>query len=850
MTKRALLIGSQTGTLTGVHNDVHAVAERLTAWGFTTQLCIGQDATRQGILKGYLELIEKTQAEDAVVVYYSGHGGRVLNPDFESMANAGVPAPHYYQFIVPVDIDESTSGDFRGITSLELSALLARLTQKTRNATVVLDCCHAARMSRDLDLVPKSWDRPCFTDITAHLKELAAQGISLEAVDVESNPHAVRLVAAAPDESAYECTNPVGKRGGLLTDAWLTTLNEAEGLKVSWRSLGNRVRERVLSVVPYQRPEIEGPADRVLFELETVDLTGVLPVIQRGDEFVLQGGRLLGVNVGDVFAIMPKGADKPVPENRIARATVKSVTGGISKIEIKYSNGYIVIPYGANAFPVSTALPRRPVKLSASGEEAKKLAEAIDHSQLVRVTVDEDLAELLAEVVVAGGQIELCDRSALPLIEPKPYNEENVWITASNLDQFARVQTLLNLRSGEGTNALTTPYQVEWGRVVDGKPQPLAHAGDLVYVGEPVYVRVTNTGKEKLYFTLFDIGLAGKVTLLTASQPSGVGLEPVEDYTFGHKEGVGLTGVKLFWDDGVPRDAPRRESLLVICSDRPQDLRALEAKGMRDFKGTRGSPLQELIEQVTWGGTRGLGAEEQPDPDVRYAVSRVDFQVDPNPAPAQDQGSFLIDDRPERAFRAMIPEAKGKLPSTVDVRFTDLIVHSNRALFSTDIRLDVLVVTAPTGANASQVYEIKTATFHRIKDGDRLPFDNLLVYHGPVAHFLDMAVWVSRDQKDSLDLAELFKTEFNSNEFKSAASLLVGLAVAAPQAALVVGALGASATLINIGTKLLLQAVGKSVGLYRTSHLAFERFGAGRHPANGLLRAQDFSFGYEIIAVK
>ena len=64
-----------------------------------------------------------------------------------------------------------------------------------------------------------------------------------------------------------------------------------------------------------------------------------------------------------------------------------------------------------------------------------------------------------------------------------------------------------------------------------------------------------------------------------------------------------------------------------------------------------------------------------------------------------------------------------------------------------------------------------------------------------------------------------------------------------------VGALGASATLVNIGTKLLLQAVGKSIGLYRTSHLAFERFGEGRHPANGLMAAQDFSFGYEIVAI-
>jgi hypothetical protein len=73
--------------------------------------------------------------------------------------------------------------------------------------------------------------------------------------------------------------------------------------------------------------------------------------------------------------------------------------------------------------------------------------------------------------------------------------------------------------------------------------------------------------------------------------------------------------------------------------------------------------------------------------------------------------------------------------------------------------------------------------------------------------------------------------------------------VAAPQAAAVVAALGAGATLVNIGTQLLLQAAGRSIGLYRTSHLAQERFGLGRHPLYDMMSAQDFSFRYEIVKV-
>ena len=87
----------------------------------------------------------------------------------------------------------------------------------------------------------------------------------------------------------------------------------------------------------------------------------------------------------------------------------------------------------------------------------------------------------------------------------------------------------------------------------------------------------------------------------------------------------------------------------------------------------------------------------------------------------------------------------------------------------------------------------------------------------------------------------------NSTDFKVAAAAILALSVAAPQAALVVGAVGGAATLIQIGTRLLLQAAGKSIGLYRTSHLAFEQFGVGRHPVQGVMRAQDYSFSYEIL---
>lgn len=848
MKKRAMLIGSQTGVLSGVHRDVNAVADKLSIWGFTSELCLDGDATRQGILDRYRQLISDAKAEDAIIVYYSGHGGLAANSDYKPMIAEGVIVPRHHQFIVPVDIDESTDTDFRGITSIELSALLTQLTEKTKNATVILDCCHSARMSRDFDLIPKALPRTWFVGIASHLKQLSDQGITTNGFDVESNPFAVRLVAAGPHESAYEYTNDNGERIGLLTESFLIALDEAEGQKVSWRSFGTRVRERVLSVISYQRPEIEGPSDRVLFELERVDFTGVLPVIFRNDVPVLQGGRLLGVNVGDEYQIVPIGVEKPEPENVIAQVIVENVAGDVSEIGVLKGEPN-VIPEGANAFPLSVVLPKHAVSVSAQGEEDKQMRTAIDDSKRLRVAMDDEQDGLLAQVVVADDKIDLRDRSgSYSLIDRKPFSEESIQATVQNLNKFARVQALLNLSSGEGENALDNPFEIEFGRVVDGNALAISKSDDVLSVGDRIYIKMSNASPDKLYFTVFDIGLSGKITLLTRSEPSGIEVLPNQEYVLGYREGTGLRGLGLGWAEGVPEDGPREEAFVVIVSDVAQDLRTLEGTGMRAF-GEVPSPLEQLVDQIGLGGTRDITDEKEKDEviDVRYSVERIEFLLSPTPTPTREEDAFLIDERPKQSTLFLAPKGLEDPPSQVAIRLKELIVHSNRALGSAEIRIDNMIVTGLTEEDSNSFYTVKTARFPKIKDGDRLPLDNMLVYHGPVTHFVDMAVWVSRDQKDSLALADMIKAEMNSNDFKLSATAIAALAVAAPQAALVVGAISGAATLIQIGTRLLLQAVGKSIGLYRTSHLAFEQFGVGRHPAQGVMTAQDFSFSYEIL---
>ena len=54
--------------------------------------------------------------------------------------------PWRYQFLVPTDFDKGKNGNFQGIMDVELSYLLRRMTDKTKNVTIILDCCRTSCM--------------------------------------------------------------------------------------------------------------------------------------------------------------------------------------------------------------------------------------------------------------------------------------------------------------------------------------------------------------------------------------------------------------------------------------------------------------------------------------------------------------------------------------------------------------------------------------------------------------------------------------------------------------------------------------------------------------------------------
>jgi hypothetical protein len=298
-----------------------------------------------------------------------------------------------------------------------------------------------------------------------------------------------------------------------------------------------------------------------------------------------------------------------------------------------------------------------------------------------------------------------------------------------------------------------------------------------------------------------------------------------------------MAGVRLTWPDGPDARQMRPETVLVLVTSAPQEVSALEQGGVGRGRDRPPSALQTLLDQVASGRTRDLPAAggEQ----VLYDMRCLDFELDPG----SGAGPFLVEERPGPSAAALT--MRGAPGATVAVRVEELVIHRNRAMFGADVRVDAVVTTGPT-ATGRPAYSARTERFSHIRDGEPLPLDRMLVYHGPVVDYLDFALWVSRDTAGSTGLGEMLAEELAGAEVQELLAKVGGAVASVPYATTTVTVAGVGVVVVNLAYKLLRGAVPHVIGLYRGSMLAQERFGEGRHPVVGARRIQDFSLAYRV----
>jgi hypothetical protein len=789
-----------------VHADVESMRAALVPFGFQTTVLVEGDATYAGILDAFGRLVEATERDDAVVVYYSGHGGRQRNP-FAAQAASN---PAWLQYLIPTDLDHDDGHTFRGILAERMSLLQRELTARTDNVTTILDCCHAARMSRHPALLPKTPGRTVairWDSVLANLEEIRAY-LPPDVAAADGNPSAVRLAACAPEESAYELALAgAGGPRGVLTATLTRLLGQPGSARLTWRQVIAQLRPAVMELVRYQRPELEGPVDRYLFSTIEQSATGVLPVLVELARAFLEFPRLYGIEVGDRYALVAAGAD---PARPIAVATVDRVLDGRARLALN-GRSAATLPPGVEAHPLEVALGGRPVAVEpADHPHRARVVNAMAHWRHVRIAEANDFP--MATVRLCGEEAELLDAHGEPLGQgPYPSTDDAMGRLRDDLQRLARAAHVGNLTSGTGPDELAGGVDVAYALDhADGETRlkPGAH----VFEGDRILVRIRNASGARRHVTVFDLGLRGAVRLLTESEPSGVALDDGDTYVLYQTPATNtVAGVELYWPDGLPRGGPRTGTFLIITTDRPQDLRRLTQPGIPRAAHAGVSSLQRLLDELVAGVRYARPGE--PAEAVRYDVQRFDFHLHPHPRPAGEP-PFVVDERPDVSFRLVPPRADGPVPSRVTVRLDEFVGPAWG-------RIDALVVTA------TETDWTRRATTVRLDGGGAETA--VVLYDGPVAGALDIALWVSED-RSGLDLVDrLPPTAATTPEPWSGVrhvDVVAGLVTAADA------------------------ALTGATRLYRESFLPHERFGAGdptrRHPLAGLTSTPHASFAYEV----
>ncbi|KAL6229103.1 caspase domain-containing protein [Aspergillus navahoensis] len=639
-TNRALLIACPYGDLEGPERDAEAIAQMLALRQFQISRCCGMHATRKAILAAWRELIEETREGDAVVIFYSGHGG-VLVPDSASsdaLESSDPEAPWQYQFIVPMDFDPQRD-EFSGILEIELSQLLLATTAKTRNVTVIMDCCHSGRMVRDPELgTAARYKRVRAVNHKAaysHIKQLRHQGELRGRRFAAGNSDAVRIAATAPWEEAAELPDIYGQYEGVLTKALVQALRESEGQDVSWKTTMAYVTELVNARSPRQRPWVSGPQTRFLFSLEGGD-SGVLPVTlsSKGSNAVIKCGRVGGVREGNKYKVMPPGSERVDDSRWIANATVTQVLAFEAHARVDYRPGYERNSKKemALAFLEEEALHSWPVVCRA---EVPELRRKIEGSRFLRLVADGTGEDPL--IVFDIHEQSICLQSNLgtwvawrPFMGDQPTPGE-IDPALRDAEIFARARHLLSLQSS-GTESLKVSdaeFEIHIDLVEnDQRVRAVEPTGtDTLDEEQCISIALRNNHPaQKLYVTIFSVEVNGKIFLFT----DPIHVPPLATERRGDADDEG-GGFPLEWPDEFPRRQPVAETLVFVISDTAVDLSYLETPDV-DYsvrrKGEELSHLDEVMFSLAFGHGRRVGPRRrvvQP----RWQIRHFSFLVRP-----------------------------------------------------------------------------------------------------------------------------------------------------------------------------------------------------------------------------
>lgn len=647
--RRALVIGidaydSSIGALKGCVNDATLMRDVLRDQVLVPEENIrfltNEAATRNGILDGFEWLIAESNEHDMAIIYYAGHGSRVRDDD-------GDEADGTDSTLVPVDairwsqIDESVDNpELLDITDDEIQLKLLRLSERTDNITMIFDCCHSGTISRgpseelarsapDELRPPELFRRPPLSEEDRRVREtLRSTGSRQRSSSGWWAPEdRYVLIAGCRDaEQSYEMPDP---KHGRLTFHLASALIRAKP-GTTFRQVFEEISEKVVAEgqarSQSQHPQLEGAADRLLFQTTEIEpLRYVRVRAQDGAVLTLGGGAAHGLTVGSRWAVIPAGGTREDAKDPLAHIDITDVgvvesSGRLVEEGFTPQDGSLI---GTWAVEVAKDFGDLRMKVRLVGEKAVAPAAWADLSQgladLEGILQREESGSCVRVVLVPAGEraeeapqlvpnakvrIAVVSEGGELMMPPKPADAQGVRSVLTNLQLWAEYRFKLAIDNPD--SLLTRDCEVlvfrkragEWApvREEDGEALP------VLYVGDQIDIRLRNRGSERIWVSGFSFEMTGAVTVLK----SGFWLGPNEE-PFSITGGQGTN--PLTWQDEFPFNPnpytrARTEGLEVhkyFLSSTEIDLSGMVQRGGN--RGAGGHPLGLLVSTASTRGT-------------------------------------------------------------------------------------------------------------------------------------------------------------------------------------------------------------------------------------------------------
>ncbi len=454
--------------LPGPPNDARRFYDLLTrddGYGFPKQnvcLLLDEEATTERFKAAFEEgLVRRAQASDVAVVFFAGHGSQTPDRDQDE-------PDEWDETLV---LHDSRSGGIPDLVDDEFNAMLARLSQKTRNVVVVLDSCNSGTATRgDAGTFIARYVPPAVGRLAP--PRATPAGDAAKGWAPENLPGLVVFSAASDGTSALETG---GK--GIFTDAVIQVLSAARATPLLYAQAARQIPPLV-AARSYQIPYFHGELDRAVFANTTRARPVGWEVTALGPPLKLSGPPLPGLGVGAelrVYSGNVTGGDARDPAKAKATVVIDRMIGLNAEAHAPAERpGAPAIAIGDLAVFLRPAdqYVRLKVRLRPSSEaggvpdaEAAAIRSAIKNNEEARLLVEVTPAagdfelslQATGDLVSASGRSVAADPGTLILRGPEnrirntyPRSADPAGI-ANDLWRHARQRALLSLQGENGS---------------------------------------------------------------------------------------------------------------------------------------------------------------------------------------------------------------------------------------------------------------------------------------------------------------------------------------------------------------------------------------------------------------